>query len=367
MLEEYRFSLQFNVNSQQMFNMCVKDVSLFKKDDYDENKEMLIKPIKHTPDEQKIHVLNIYSTPVIEKIRILLVKIDEDKSVKKYVKFVLNMIINEIGFINRVRMERLITIAKVGIPGNCKIETLYALVDLEYIVNVLYSPDYKNYKESERFDFRKQICQLDAADGDYMEKFLSRLNLDTNLCDKFISLINRTEITDPKQCLTIIMKYMTSDKIIETFISSVDSIKRIVDCVNVKLDDFPLFDKRIIISSIGISLILRNDELYVDFYGYIDEYICGSFSLDFRKLRNMIKEHFPYYIFYLVTCCYCYLYETNVFRVKINEPNLNNMFVFFNEDYYRRIKLRVDHFEQGFNYEAPFNHLKRFFQTIGFE
>lgn len=367
MANEYRFSLQFTVTSQQMFNICTKEVALFKKNEYNDDNEMIIKPTRRDVEEQKLHILNVYSSPVLNKIRNLLTLIDDDSSVKNYVKLVLNMIINEIGFINRVRMERLITIAKMGIPVDCKNETLYSLVDLEYILSILYPIDRKSFKETDRFEFVKQICQLDAADGDFMEKYLSKLNLEANICDKFIDLTKRTNITEPKQCLTIIMKYMTSDKVTESVISNVDNVKRIVDCVNNKLDDFPLFDKRIIISNIAICMLLKDDELYVDFYGHLDEYICGSFSIDFRKLKNIVTDNFPYYILYLVTCCYCYLYDTNLFRVKVDEPDIKNMFIFFSEDYYRRIKLRLDHFEGGFTYEAPFKHLTRFFESVGFE
>ena len=366
MSEDYKFSLQFVVDGQQMLNLNISELKIFEKDDYNCNNEMLIKPIKRSRDEQLEHMLNSINLPILEKIRILNFTIVDDPHVKPYVKNIIELIINEIAYINRVKMERLHIIMRMGISPLCNDKTMEALTDFEHLLSIFYMQDLKTFGDEQRYEFRKRICQLDAADNDIMIKYIEKLNLELSLSDKFIDLINNTEIESPKQCLMMFMKYMKTPCITESCVRSIDSIRNVINCLNDKLTKFPNFPKSIIFSNICISMILKGNELYVDFYGYVNEWINGSFSVDFNRLKNKINNNLPYYIFYLVTCCYCHLYRTNVLRIKIDVP-IHNMFIFFDESYYRRIKVKVDHFEVGFHHESIFKHLQKFFQLEGYK
>lgn len=365
MSEEYKFSLQFIVDNQQMFNMCVNEVKIFEKTEYTDELEMLVKPVRRNREDQRNHILNSMNGEIINKMRIFLFSIEDDIHVKQYVKKAAQLIIKEIAFINKIKMERLLTIIKMGISPLCKNETMESLTDLEYLISIFYMADYKLFTDEQRYDFRKRMCQIDAAENEYMNNYIDKIDLEMSLSEKFIELVNQTDVESPKQCIMMFMKYMKAPTVSDNFIRSIDSIRDVIDCLNSKLNQFLKFDKRIIFSNICISTILKGNELYVDFYGYINEWICGSFSLDFNRLKNRINNNYPYYIFYLVTCCYCHLYRTNVLRVKIDVP-INNMFMFFDKSYYSRIKPKIDHFERGFHHEGIFKHLQKFFELEGF-
>lgn len=367
MCDEYKFYLQFIVDNQQMFNMCVKESKLFEKCEYNEKREMIVKPTKRSRDDQRNHIFESINNEICDKLRILIFTIEDDINVKSYVKLAANLLIHEISYMNKIKMERVITIIKMGISPLCKNETMESFVELDYLVSIFYMKDYKNFSDEERFKFQKEICQIDAAGDEYMIKYINKLDLKLSLAEKVIESINKTEFESPKQCILSFIKYLKKSQISDNFIRTIDGVRDVINCLNSKLDSFGIInDKRIIFSNLCISMIIKGDELYVDFYGYINEWICGSFSVDFIRFKNVINNNLPYYILYLVTCCYCHLYRTNILRVKIDIP-IHDMFIFFDKSYYDRIKPKIDHFELGFYHESIFKHLKKFFELENYE
>ena len=347
-MEDCIFALQFLVDSNNIFEISSE---IFTKTKDTIEKEMELKPTNRNPCDVYDFVFNLFTGIIIEKLNILNNLIKDDIRVMQYVKFAILKLLTNMKHINRIKMERMITIIKIGINPNCKFKTIEALSELEYYVDILYPNNRKFFSENEKFDFLCQMSQIIRRGNEPMINLLEKIDLTKSFTDPVKNIIKKC--TDSKEVIKIITSFIQKIPLIETPMDSINIISSIINCnllINIEF------------SQICISTILINGELYIYYYGQLNEKIAGCFSLDFQKLKNIIDDDFTHYIFYFVLCCYCLNKKDNIFSINldIDKTEVNSMFIFLESKYISLFREKCKEIDNNMIYSKIIKHLVKF-------
>lgn len=361
-MEDCVFALQFLVDSNHMFNMCTASSDIFNKTNYTEEKEMDLKPESRNPDDIYEFIYNLFTGVIIEKLNILLEKVNDDNRVMPYVSYAITKLLTNMKRINRVKMERVMTTIKIGINPNCKFETTKALAELEHYVDILYPHNRRYLTEDEKFKFMGEMSQIMRRGNEPMRSLLEKIDLSKSFTEITCNLIKKSGRTsNPKEIIKIIASFIQKLPLIETPMDSINAAQSIFDVVNEISGN-----RKIEYSQICISTILINDELYIYYYGKLDEMIAGCFSVDFKKFKNIIDVNFTYYVFYFVICCYCLNEPDNIFSIDlgIEKSEVNNMFIFLENKYLSLFREKCKTIDDGMIYVKILRHLEKFLKSI---
>lgn len=361
-MEDCVFSLQFLVDSNSIFNICTDSSDLFIKSEDTIENEMELKPDSKDHDDLYEFVFNLFNGIIIEKLNILDQQVKNDNRVMSYVSFAISKLLTNMRHINRIKMERVMTTIKMGISPNCKFETTQALSELEHYVDILYPNNRKFFTEEEKFNFIGQISQIMRRGNEAMLKLLEKIDLERSITDSTKDLIKKSfKTTNPREIIKVITSFIQKLPLFETPMNSINTVQSIFALVN------DISGKRNIeYSQICISNILINGELYVYYYGQLNEKIAGCFSLDFNKLKNVIKNNYTYYIFYFVLCCYCLNDDNNIFSINldIDKSEVNSMFIFLESKYISLFREKCKEIDDGMLYVKIIKHLEKFIKNI---
>lgn len=367
------FSLQFCVNSNSISNFSNDDITSFKsssddsifcKDGIFEDKTMIIKPLSKDPKEIFNKVYRLQTNIIIEKINYLLISIMDDENVMPYVTKLLNKILINMKYINRIKMERLMTLVKMGINSNCNFEVTKSLSELEYYVDILFSPFRQYFSMEEKHIFKTNIIKTILSGNETVEKLIDGLDLTKSIFPKFSEILLKIIAIDSskEKIIPILSTFIDKTLLVDSLMNSIDSVERLFRILNNSNSSF-----KIKFSNICITNFFVEDEIYVYYYGYIDKKIGGSFSIDLIKLRNIIKSNYTYYIFYFVMCCYCLNDKHNIFNIdlKINSEDVPNMFIFLEDKYLSMFKDKIKLPEnKTVVHKRIINHLDKFMSIV---
>ena len=361
-MEDCTFSLQFLVDSNHIFNMCTVSSDFFNKTEDIIEKEMELKPDSKEPVDLYDFVFNLFTGIIIEKLNILEQKIKDDVRVMPYVSFAILKLLTNMRYLNRIKMERVMTTIKMGINPNCKFETTQALAELEHYVDILYHTNRRFFTEEEKFTFVGQISQIVRRGNEPMLKLLEKIDLSRSVTASTKELIKRSiKSAGPRETIKIIASFIQKIPLFETPMNSIDAVQSIFSLVNEISEN-----KNIEYSQICISAILINGELYVYYYGQLNERIAGCFSLDFQKLKNITDSNFTYYLFYFVLCCYCLNKHDNLFSINlgIKKEDVNSMFIFLESKYLSLFREKCKKTKDDMVYAKIIKHLEKFIKSL---
>lgn len=378
-----KFAFQFSVNSNTMVSVTIATNHIFKKSEYTENKPMKIKTSNKKPSEYYQKIVNDFSLPVLEafkKLKDVITEIENeedfssiinDKSklcqVEIYVPFAIEMCIRNIKTINRVKMERMMIIIRTGINSYCDYEITEALVELETLVKLYYPEDRRYFCENKSNEFKNSIINMTIVKPEAIIKLLENINLDLSITESVRNILLKLVVGDRSKMLKVIIDYLNNINKVESIINSTVSITETFEILNKKQSEFSEGKaKTIEFASLAISLIIIDGELYVDYFGFIDKPVGGSFSLDLYRFRNFINDNITYYLFYLVTCHYCMMNEDNILDVKFDiiPEEIYNMFIFFEAIHMNKIMESIEEIPASICYKKMFTHLYKFFYEI---
>lgn len=356
-MSDCRFAFQFLVDSVQILNICFDSFEIFKKGEEYSEKDMLLKPLKKDPDELYEEIFMIFNEQIIEKITILLEKIVDDPNVELFVSKMLNKLLTNIRMVNRCKMERIITIIKVGINPNCTTDTMEALCELEHYVDIFYPPNRQFLSIDEKIKFLNDIFIL--LKNNKIDKLVDNIDINRTSTTIIKEMLKNNSIKENEIYKTL-GAYGQKVQSFEPPMMSVNSLNSVIELINENAC------KKVIFSQLCISNFIRDDEMYIYYYGYINKKIAGSFSLDFTKLKNIIKGNYTYYIFYFVTCCYCLNDKINYLGVNFEmDPNdVPNMFIFLSEKYLSLFREKINKIKEIPGPDKIFKHLNRFLNNI---
>lgn len=378
--EPVKFGFQFLVSSSSMINISIMGNYLFKKSEYTEIKPMRIPPIAKNPEEHYQKILDDFTKPLLDafvklKNTINEYEIEEDLKHKKdelrevevYVSVAIDMCIKHIKVINRVKMERMMIIIKTGINSHCNYDILEALVELDCLVRLFCPSDRRFMCENESSKFKKSIVDLTVANPHTIVKLLDTIKLDATTTECVRDILLKLIKGDRSKILKIIVDYILNINKVETVINSTVSINETFRLLNESQKEFTEGDfKPIEFSLITISVLVIDGEMYVDYFGYIDIPVGGSFSVDFYRFRNLINDNITHYLFYLVTCHYCLMYKTNILDVNFDlvHDDIQSMFIFFEDRYMSKIMDATHDIQMNICHKKIFANLYRFFYEI---
>lgn len=353
-MTDYRFAFQFLVDSMQIFNVSFNSIDIFKKDNNFSNKNMLLKPLIRNPQEIYENVFHIFSDTIVQKLSILLLKIRNDPNVEIFVEKMIKKLLVNIRIISRVKMERIMLIIKIGINSTANPEAIEALSDLEYCVLIFYPPNRQFLSAEEKLKFTVEILTLLRNGSDKIDKLVDGIDITRTSTTIIESLIKKKDV-DPQNALKILIPYRQKLPEFEPLMMMVDSFNSVINMITSEIK----------FSQLCISTAVKEDEMYVYYYGYIGEKVAGSFSLDFTKLKNIINENYTFYVFYFVTCCYC-LDKNNYLGVNldIQANDVSNMFIFLSNKYLSLFREKIKNIDEKMTPVRIFKHLDKFLSSI---
>lgn len=361
-MEDCTFALQFLVDSNHIFNMCTTNSELFNKNEDTIEKEMELKPDSKDPSDLYDFVFNLFNGIIIEKLNILNQVIKDDIRVMPYVSVAILKLLTNMRCINRIKMERVMTTIKIGINPNCKFETTQALAELEHYVDILYPTNRRFFTEEEKFAFNSQISQIMRRGNEPMLKLLEKIDLSKSPVQLTKDLIKKSlKSSSFKDTIKIIISFIQKLPLFETPMNSINAVQSLFNVFSEISDN-----KKIEYSQICISNVLINGELYVYYYGKLDEKIAGCFSLDFQKLKNITDNNYTYYIFYFVLCCYCLNKRDNLFLINLNigKEDVTSMFIFLENKYLSLFREKCKKIGDGMIYAKIIKHLENFIDSL---
>lgn len=354
-MSQCRFTLQFLVNCHHIMYRPVERTKMFQNDDYNLEDDMKIPLQSLDVKDHRLTILSNFCRPILHKLLILQSKVKNDPNIKSFVSKALQKLIDNVYTINSIELCRMLLLIKVGIPANCKKDTLNALIELQVVIDTYFPPDRVFFNESDKQKFSQNIVSMAMVGEEACNKLLDNLDLSKNMLDKIQEILNTVKNDNYP---TLIVNYLENAGRLENNISIVDGTFKLIQIINERSK------KHIEFSQISISCRLMDDELHVDYYGFLDKYIAGTFSVDFNRLKNIIKAPPPFYIFYLVTCAYCSLHTDNVLKIHfdVTDVTVKNMFIFFNTLYYSKIKKAIELIPDHMCYAKVFKHLQKFIE-----
>lgn len=386
------FAFQFTVNSNSIFNVSILQNHRFAKSEYTEIREMKTKPLCLKPSEHYQKILDDFTQPVLRCLNNLKrlvdnLEIEEDfkpinreesltkrkneilkiRDVEVFVPLAINMCIKNINHMNRVKFERMITIIKLGINSSCSKEIIEALVQLEYVTRIYYPEDRTHFHETEVSKYRNSLVDLICMEPKSMIKMLDSVKLESSISPQVREILVKMLSGDKTKILKVIIDYLSKIGKYESLLNSTVSINETFNQLNKKQFELSGDEtKKIEFSNIVISLTVVNDEMYVDYFGFIERPVGGSFSVDFYRFRNFINDNLTHYVFYLVTCHYCMMNRDNILNVDLNviPSELHNMFIFFESIYVNKILEKVEQIQDKICYMKIFSNLHKFFYEI---
>lgn len=366
-LKEVEFAYQFLISNGQMPTLIVKVFPVFRRRQIEETKEVKKVLAKREPLDHYESISNSYIDPVVLALDKLINLSKLDSNVVGFSIMMLEKILASIRKINRVKMERCMVIVKCGIPPSCNFNTIEALVELELQLYIYYPPDRKFLSEDELLLFSENVYKFVTVDTELISKLIREINLEESITKKTRDLLITLINGDKSHLSKLVGSYLNRIEISETPINAVMSITETFDIINKRLSDLKF--KNFEMSSFTISTIIRGNELYVEYFGFVNKPIGGSFVLDFHRLNKIIKpKSYTYFIFYFVTCHYCLMNSDNIIDVKfkneIKSPSSNIMFKFLDGLLLEKMKAAVDNIPDGISYGKVFHCLRLFFNKI---
>lgn len=336
MYEEYKISVQFLINSSENFKLNLGNNSSLIQENIEEYipKEMELKPTKNSPEEHYNSIIFNSTNIVLNLLKQLYELVIIDPNVENYVSPLLDKLIINIETINRLKIEKIMIIIKCGINPTCSDRTLECLCDLEYCLNKFYPPDRKNFPNASFENLQSSIFKTIISGTEALEALINKINFVETFTDKFKEMmINSTDKNNQKYKM-ILSKYLEKITLIETPIITCKNFIEIVDIINSSRNDGEI----LLFPIICVSFIVKNTEIYVEYYGNIDKRIGGSFSFDFLKKFDSSSK--ICIIFYFVMCHYCLMNEDNVLGINfpISNEEVNNIFIFLEIEYLQILK-----------------------------
>lgn len=369
---DVQFAFQFPINSNGIYNISFEGNSLFKKSEYNIVKRMHLPPIAKKPSEHFQKITDDFTKPILEYL-IKLKKIIEDhkgidnKNVENYVPIAIDMCIRSVTYLNRIKMERMMIIIRTGINSNAVFEITEALVNLEYIVKIFYPEDRRCFSSEESEKLKKSIIDMTIVNPKSVIKLLEDINLEASITKNIREILTKVIIGDRSKILNVILEYLSNINKSESIINSTVSISETFEMINLKQIEF-MADKAnaIQFSTLTISVIVIEGEMYVDYFGFVDKPIGGSFSLDFYRFRNFINDNITYYLFYLVTCHYCMMHPDNILNVNFGviPIEIPHMFIFFEAIHMNKLIESIEGIPISISYKKIFAHLYKFFYEL---
>lgn len=360
-MEDCRFAFQFLVDSVQIFNICFDSFEIFKKNGEYFERDMALKPTKRNPDELYEEIFNIFNQEILDNLEVLLEKTSNDQNVEIFVPKMIQKLITNIRMVNRAKMERIITVIKLGINPNCNSETMKVLCDLEQYIDVFYPPNRQILPIEEKVNFINDIFTILKHGNDKMDKLVENIDITKTSTTTIKDLLNKRNIKS-NDILKILGSYGQKLPTFEPPMVAVNSFNSVINIINNISGN-----KKINFSQLCISNVLRGDEMYIYYYGYVDTRDAGCFSIDFIKLKNIIKGNYPYYIFYFVTCSYCLNNKDNILGIifDIESNEVPNMFLFLSEKYLSLFREKIKGIEEEvISVNRIFKHLDKFLNNI---
>lgn len=376
-----KFAFQFPVNSNSIFNVTILGNALFKKSEYNENTIMKQKPVSMKPSEHYNKILNKFTEPLLKafiKLKTLIQELENHddfieteretlKKVEIYVPLAIEMCIMNINVINRVKMERMMIIIKTGINSHCDYEITEALVELETIVKIYYPEDRRYMCENESQKLKRFVIDMSIVEPKSVVKFLNTIKLDSTITHSVRDILLKLAVGDRSKLLKVIIDYLNNINKVETVINSTVSVSETFDMINKKQGEFSDGKtKTIEFATMTISMVIIDGEIYVDYFGFIDRPVGGSFSIDLYRFRNFINDNITYYVFYLVTCHYCLMNSNNILSVNFDiiPEEIKNMFIFFEAIHMNKVMESIEEIPVSLSYKKMFTHLYKFFYEL---
>lgn len=364
-----QFAFQFPVNSNGIYNISIEDNILFKKSEYTTLKRMQMPLIIKRPSEHYQKIIDDFTNPVLDaliKLKQTIEKFSNDKYIEAFVPIAIDMCIKSITYINRVKMERMMIIIKVGINSNVEYEIMEAFVELEYITKLFFPEDRNYFPQDEALKLRKSIIDMTIVNSESVIKLLEDINLESSITKNIREILMKIIISDRSKLMKIILDYLTNVNRTESVVNSTVSVTETFDMMNTKQKTDNEDVKMIEFSTLTIAIIIRDNEMYIDYFGFIDKPVGGSFSLDFLRFRNFINGNITYYIFYLVTCHYCMTNKDNILGVNfgIIPSEIFHMFIFFEAVHMNKVLESIEGIPTNISYKKIFSHLNKFFYNI---
>lgn len=360
-MEDCKFALQFLVDTNMFFNMCTSEVDLFRDNETYSEKDMELEPSKRIPEDIYDFVYSIFSGIIIEKLNILSAATEIDDQVMPYVRVSISKIIENMKYINRVKMERMMVTIRLGINSNCKFETTAALADLEFYVNIFYQPNRRFFTEDNKTEFIHEISKLVRRGNKPMIELLNKIQLSKVPIQETINVINKSiNKVSVADILKIVIEYSQKVPFFDTPMNAIGNFKLLFKAINDGLGENKIF-----YSNICITTVLIDNEMYVYYYGFLDNMIAGCFSLDFIRLKSVINNMYTDCIFYFVVCCICLTDKQNSFNVQfdIESSDVKNMFIFLQRKYLTIINERISEITSRNSYIGILKHLSKFIKS----
>lgn len=372
MEDEYKISIQFLINSDDSHllrtsfteNMNHKMAGFAKKimpeEENEErvDKNMILRPTKNSPED---HYNSIYfnsTNIVLNYLNLLKESILSDPNVENYVSLILDKLILGIEKINRIKMERIMIIIRCGIHPTCSDRTIEILSLLDHNVSIFYPPDRKNLSNDNFQKLQSKIFKIIIAGNGGIEKLIDTINFDLSLTEKFKGAIKNSKEIDRSKFEIVLNKFSSKIILDEPAILACRSIDEIVNIVNENNGGNFFFP------NLCVLFYVKNQEIFIEYYGTIAKKIGGSFSFDSKRKLSDNKKFL--YIFYFITCHYCLMNEDNILNINfpIHHSEVNNIFIFLQLEYLEifRQKLSLIDFEINSN-EKIFKCLVSFINT----
>lgn len=365
-MENCKFSIQFLADSQHIFNTCLDQHPLFKKDDRIREKDMLVSFTNRIPDKHFLTIIKLYNDIIINKLEKLLIETSNDTNVSEYASKMIVKLIDNIEYINKVKFERIMIIIRSGIHPTCKNKTMEALVDLEHYLNMFYSPDRRFFIEEQRSEFIQKITALILSKNNLIDKLISDINLTESITSRTKNILISQQGIDPSKIPKIFVGYSTKVLTTDTPIKAIKGTHDIIKLINDKISDTFNDGKGVQFTQICITARVIDDEMYIDYYGFANKTFAGSFSLDFIKLKNIMNGNITYYILYFVICCYCVIDNQNVFKIDlgIHTHQVKNVFIFLEKQYTDIFQAKIATIPDKMSYFRILSHIDKFITTI---
>jgi hypothetical protein len=364
---EVEFAYQFLISNGNMSIIAVKQFSIFNRKKPADYKEININTTLSAPLDNYDSICDKYINPVKYSLFNLINISKEDSEVTKFSITMMEKMLEFIKRVNRVKVERVMTIIRCGIPPSCNFKTMEALVDLEDKINIYYPPDRKFFSSSEYIIFSENVYKFIIDDLKMINYLIDRTNFDENFTKETRKLLLQVIGLDYSQIPKLIGCYMGKIEMSETPINSVMSVAETFDIINKRIIELNL--KTIELSTITVSTIIKNNELHVEYFGVLNKPIGGHFILDFYKLNEILTpKSYTYYIFYFITYHYCLMNKDNILKIKLkNKPKIVNssiMFKFLELSYLNKIKCAIRDIPNEIGYARIFSLLEVFFTRI---
>lgn len=374
---EVKFAFQFPVNSNSIYNISLAGNPNFKKSEYTIIKPMRVPLISKTPSEHYKKIVDDFTLPVLEAFKKLKTVIEEyekteepDSTLRKIEIFVpaaIDKCIKDIKVINKVKMERMMIIIKTGINSHCDFEVTEALTNLEHLIGLYFPEDRRNICEIDSNRFKKSIIDMSIVNPESIVKLLEKIDISVSHTNKVREHLLKFIVNDRSKITRLLIDYVTNINKTETIINSTVSVNETFNILNEKNNTISEGKcKKFEFSSLTVSIIVVDAEMYVDYYGFVDRAVGGSFSIDFYRFRNFINDNITHYIFYLVTCHYCMMNPDNILKVKfdIEASDVQSMFLFFEDAHMVKIMESIEDIPQGMCHMKMFSVLYRFFYEL---